>query len=49
LKTRNDAEERELTLARAKLGELMMHLELSRAPANGPAPPGRGLLLQELE
>ncbi len=29
LKTRNDPEERELTLARAKIGELMMRLELS--------------------
>lgn len=27
--TRNDPEERELTLARAKIGELMMRLELS--------------------
>src|SRR5947199_8942184 len=32
LKTRSDPEERELTLARAKIGELMMRLELSRAP-----------------
>jgi transposase len=29
LKTRADAEERELTLARAKIGELMMRLELA--------------------
>ncbi len=29
LKTRSDPEERELTLARAKIGELMMRLELS--------------------
>ena len=29
LKTRSDPEERELTLARAKLGELMMRLELA--------------------
>jgi transposase len=29
LKTRTDPEERELTLARAKIGELMMRLELS--------------------
>jgi hypothetical protein len=29
LKTRSDPEERELTLARAKIGELMMHLELT--------------------
>jgi transposase len=29
LKTRNDPEERELTLARAKIGELMMKLELA--------------------
>ena len=31
LKTRSDPEERELTLARAKIGELMMRLELGRA------------------
>jgi transposase len=29
LKTRSDPEERELTLARAKIGELMMRLELA--------------------
>ena len=29
LKTRSDPEERELTLARAKIGELMMRVELS--------------------
>lgn len=29
LKTRNDPEERDLTLARAKIGELMMRLELA--------------------
>ena len=29
LKTRSDPEERELTLARAKIGELMMRLDLS--------------------
>jgi hypothetical protein len=29
MKTRSDPEERELTLARAKIGELMMRLELS--------------------
>jgi len=29
LKTRSDLEERELTLARAKIGELMMRLELA--------------------
>ena len=29
LKSRNDPEERELTLARAKIGELMMRLELA--------------------
>jgi transposase len=29
LKTRSDPDERELTLARAKIGELMMRLELS--------------------
>jgi len=29
LKTRSDPEERELTLARAKIGELMMRFELS--------------------
>jgi hypothetical protein len=29
LKSRSDPEERELTLARAKIGELMMRLELA--------------------
>ena len=29
LKSRSDLEERELTLARAKIGELMMRLELA--------------------
>jgi len=29
LKTRSDPEERDLTLARAKIGELMMRLELA--------------------
>src|SRR5438128_6982879 len=38
LKTRSDPEERELTLARAKIGELMMRLE----EASGVTPPEPG-------
>jgi hypothetical protein len=44
LKTRSDPEERELTLARAKIGELMMRLELveEAAAMRGLISPGNG-------